>query len=159
VAKFVCTRCGGCCASLLTTTPDGHIFGIYLEPSEIDRFPADAIFPLCARGPLDSLVVTAYQLGANRCPNFEEHDGVGKCLIHERRPIVCRAYPVISRYRVSPACLAVKRADGIDLASLTEEMAAHQKKLDRLLCQPPNEWVWPLNKKCWVPIQNGVLSS
>lgn len=148
--KFKCAQCGRCCTNTLFFK-NGNLFGPYLDPSEIDRFPADVIFPLLGRG--DPIVVTAYQLGVNRCPNYAEENGVGRCGIYERRPKTCVAFPVIGRLNVTDACPTVRAMrDGIDADSLTRELAAHQEKLDQMLGAPPNEFAWPLNKKCWVPL-------
>lgn len=150
--KWSCTRCGKCCASTLATAADGSVFGIYLEPSEIDRFPAADVFPLLGRG--DPVVVTAYQLGQNRCPNYEEaQDGTGRCRIHETRPLTCRSFPVLGRARVDNRCLGVKKiTGGIDADSLAGELAAHQEKLVRMTERPPDDWIWPLNLKRWIPL-------
>lgn len=151
--KWECSRCGKCCAETLATTADGNVFGIYLEPAEVDRFPAVDVFPLLGRG--DPVVVTAYQLGVNRCPNYkEEKNGSGRCGIYERRPLTCASFPVLGRTKVDVRCLGVKKLspEGIDADSITSELAAHQEKLARMLERTPDEWIWPLNLKRWIPL-------
>jgi Fe-S-cluster containining protein len=152
--RFSCTRCGGCCKSLLTTV-DGKLLGLYLDPSEIKSFPQDVIFPLVGHGKLPT--ITAYQLGVNRCPNFVEENGVGKCSIHTTRPRICRAFPVISRYKVAESCAGIARLkNGATRESLKGEIAAHEEKLDYAMTVPTNEWIWPLNKKEWVRIEEKI---
>lgn len=149
--RFSCTRCGACCKSLLATI-DGKLLGLYLDPSEIKSFPQDVIFPLVGHG--NPVEITAYQLGVNRCPNFVEENGVGKYSIYATRPRICRAFPVISRYKVTESCPGIARLkNGATRESLKDEIAAHQEKLDYAMTVPKNEWIWPLNKKEWVPIE------
>lgn len=151
MGRWACARCGACCKELLSQD-GGHLFGIYLDPSEAGFFPKDAVSPLLGRG--DPIVITAYQLNVNRCPNYAEESGVGSCAIREHRPLVCRAFPVVSRFRVSTVCPGVRRLDGeVDRDSLKPELEAHGKKLSQAVEMPDNEWVWPLNVKRWVRIK------
>jgi Fe-S-cluster containining protein len=151
VGAFKCNQCGACEESLLATAADGNVFGLYLEPHEIDRFPREVVFPLSGYG--DPIVITAYQLGVNNCPHYDKSGGVGRCRIYERRPLTCAAFPILARNKVSAVCPSVRKlTDGVDVASVRPELAAHQSKLDAKLARPPDEWVWPLNKKCWIPL-------
>jgi Fe-S-cluster containining protein len=130
---------------------DGKMIGLYLEPSEIKYFPTEIVFPLLGRG--DPIEITAYQLGVARCVNYVEEAGVGRCAIYENRPRHCKSFPVVSRYKVAGACRGIARiTDGVDRESLKDELAAHQEKLDLALAAPPNEFIWPLNIRDWVPI-------
>lgn len=152
MSRFVCSRCGLCCKDTLYQAGD-YRFGLYLEPSEIAKFPVEAVFPLFGHG--QPVEVTAYQLGVNRCPNYEESGGVGKCGIHADRPLVCRAFPVLGPSKVSQRCPAVAQAvDGVDADSLGSELDAHRKKIECMMSRKESEWVWPLNKREWLPMEN-----
>ncbi len=157
MGKFECTRCGNCCRETLAETPEGHLFGLYLEPNEIGRFPKEMVFPLLGRG--DPVTIVAYQLGVNRCPNYAEESGLGRCRIYADRPLVCAAFPITSRRSVSPRCPGVqKQKDGIDPDSVQGELAAHTKKLDGMVSREPAMFIWPLDKKRWIPLVDAVYS-
>lgn len=152
MGKFQCTRCGGCCKALLDGR-SGHLFGLFLDPSEIGLFPEGTVFPLLGSG--TPVQATAYQLGVNRCPHYEEDPaGLGRCGIRERRPLACRAFPVISRFSVSGSCRSVRQnPDGLDRGSLKDELEAHDRKLGQMLERPQTEWVWPLELGRWIPVE------
>lgn len=152
MGAWACTRCGGCCKRLLFTSPEGRTIGLWLMPSETGLFPPEAVFPLAGHG--SPVEVTAYQLGVDRCPHYRESpSGFGECGIHDRRPTACRAFPVLSRYRVSTACLAVSRIhDGVEPGSLAAEMEAHGREVAHDLSHPPPDCVWPLDERRWVPL-------
>lgn len=154
MSKYSCARCGMGCKETLYQVGD-YLFGLYLEPSEISRFPGEAVFPLFGHGrPVE---VIAYQLGVNRCPNYGEVDGFGTCNVHAERPLVCRAFPVIGPFKVSKRCPAVARAtDGVDADSLKPELEAHRKKIECLMARKESQWMWPLNKREWIPMENTV---
>lgn len=157
MGKFECARCGNCCRETIAASPGGDLFGLYLEPDEIHLFPAEQVFPLLGRG--DPITIVAYQLGVNRCPNYVEENGLGlgRCRIYAERPLVCAAYPITSRQSVSSRCPGVKlQKDGIDADSVQAELAAHTKKLEGMVSQEPATWIWPLNKKCWIPLVSDV---
>jgi Fe-S-cluster containining protein len=129
-----------------------HLFGLYLEPSEIAQFPSDVVFPLFGHGvPVE---ITAYQLGVNRCPNYEESGGLGTCKVYADRPLVCRAFPVLGPFNVAKRCPAVAQAvDGVDSDSLGAEIEAHRKKIECMMSRKETQWVWPLNKREWIPME------
>lgn len=132
------------------STSEGFTFGIYLEPKDVGNFPEGTVFPLFGKG--TPIEVTAYQLGVNRCPNYQVQDGQGRCIIYKSRPLACKAFPVVSRTQVSRACPVVAQAvEGIDTDSLTGEIEAHREKMSKFL-SPADEWMWPLNKKQWIRI-------
>lgn len=151
MGKFRCTGCGGCCKRLLNDR-SGRLFGLYLDPSETRLFPSDVVFPLLGTG--NPVEITAYQLGVNQCVHYEEAGGVGRCRIHAERPVACRAYPVIGAFEVTDQCLAVRQSpEGIDRDSLSDELAAHNKKIEQMLERPETQWVWPLDRREWIPIE------
>lgn len=151
MGRFQCTRCGRCCKETLFSTGK-YLFGLYLDPAEASWFPKESVFPLLGRG--DPPVATAFQLGLNRCPNFEDSGGTGACRIYPNRPLSCIAYPVISPTKVAPGCPGVERSgDGVDPESLSIEMAAHYRKTEQMISRPDNQWFWPLNLRQWIPME------
>jgi Fe-S-cluster containining protein len=140
-----------CCKETLYQVGD-YLFGIYLEPSEITQFPDGAVFPFFGRGrPVE---ITAYQLGVNLCPNYDESGGLGRCKVHADRPLVCRSFPVLGPFKVSSRCPVIRQAaDGVDADSLGPELEAHLKKIECMMARPENEWVWPLNKREWILLE------
>lgn len=151
MSKFACSRCGKCCKETFYQAGD-YLFGIYLEPSEITKFPDGAVFPLFGRG--QPVEVTAYQLGINRCPNYEESGGLGRCKVYADRPLICKSYPVLGRFKVSSHCPVIQQAtDGVDADSLGPELEAHSKKIEYMMLRAENEWIWPLNKREWIPLE------
>lgn len=154
MSKYACLRCGMGCKETLYQIGE-YLFGLYLEPSEISKFPDEVVFPMFGHG--QPIEITAYQLGVNRCPNYEEVGGLGTCKVHVDRPLVCRAYPVLSPFNVSKRCPAVAQAvDGVDADSLKPELAAHRKKLELMMSRKESQWLWPLNKKEWIPVPSKV---
>jgi Fe-S-cluster containining protein len=150
MSKFACSRCGRCCKETFYRSQE-HLFGMYLDPSEIGNFPAEVVFPLFGRG--KPVVATAYQLGVNRCPHYREEAGLGGCGIYDSRPLSCRAFPVFGHLLVSAHCPVVREAkDGVDRDSLGPELEAHRKKVEFMMSRQENEWVWPLNRREWLPI-------
>lgn len=158
MGRFECARCGKACRDTIWTNAGGDLFGLYLDAAEAERFPKDLIFPLLGRG--DPIIATAWQLGVNSCPHYHEEGGLAKCAIYPNRPKICAAFPVTSRTTVSPHCTAIRKlVDGADADSLRNEIAAHQEKLEAMVSREPDEWMWPLNRKCWIPIVTGVYSN
>lgn len=150
MANFDCSRCGACCTNIIGKSGELE-FGIYLEPKDIDNFSPESVFPLLGKG--SSIEITAYQVGTINCPNYVEKEGKGSCQIYDKRPLVCKSFPVISRFKLSEGCPAVQKAtDGINLDSLKLEMQAHNQRVGQLAKNSVNEWIWPLNLKRWIPL-------
>jgi Fe-S-cluster containining protein len=126
--NFNCKKCGHCCKHLLTIN-EFHQLGIYLEPDEIHLFPQEYIKPLFIE--IDSKGnknIKAYQLDRMQCPNLSINN---TCLIYDKRPKICRGYPIISfdldRMMFHKHCSAVKEAkknnSPINFRSLEKELS------------------------------------
>jgi Fe-S-cluster containining protein len=71
-----------------------YVNGLILLESEKDLFPKDMVKPHWGVGAADRDEpehILTYQLTANECPFYSE----GGCRIHDKRPLVCRAFPVL----------------------------------------------------------------
>lgn len=108
-AGFECTRCGGCCTAdgdephTATVFPDeirrlidGNTTGL-----EEDHDWEDVARPMpyglerTEEGQVTGETFEwALQTDENGdCVFYEERDGVGRCTVHDRRPLICRTYP------------------------------------------------------------------
>jgi len=95
VDRFVCTGCGVCCRKIVITNDYGT-FGLYLEPQETKLFPKWHVEPFWGFGVKGRRrnrpkFVGAYQFTGEQCPYVTKQN---ECRIYERRPLVCRAYPL-----------------------------------------------------------------
>jgi Fe-S-cluster containining protein len=75
------------------------LYGLLLvSKDETNLFPKELVFPSASVGidknnPSKPERVLTYQLNANVCPHVTEKN---TCRIYERRPLICRAFPLIS---------------------------------------------------------------
>ncbi len=138
-----------CCKVTMVTTEGGRRFGMYLSPEEKKLFPEELVVPLFGVG--EPVQPVAYQLAVDRCPHYQEEGGLGSCAIYDRRPLVCRAFPVTSRATVSPHCPSVRAAsqDGLDADSLAPELQAHDEKIRVAADGPVPEWGKAVNEVAW----------
>ena len=104
--------------------------------------------------------IVAYQLGVQPCPNLKEVNGIIECNIYNNRPYTYRAYPLIqfehNQVGLSPMCSFVKdilkKIVCLDSSSFKDEIKTHNKKLKQLDVIKKANYMWPLNKKQWVPV-------
>ncbi len=133
----------------MVTAEGGRRFGMYLSAEEKKLFPEELVVPLFGVG--EPVQPVAYQLAVDRCPHYQEESGLGSCAIYDRRPLVCRAFPVTSRATVSPHCPSVRAAsqDGLDADSLAPELQAHDEKIRVAADGPVPEWGKAVNEVAW----------
>lgn len=133
----------------MVTAEGGRRFGMYLSAEEKKLFPEELVVPLFGAG--EPVQPVAYQLAVDRCPHYQEEGGLGSCAIYDRRPLVCRAFPVTSRATVSPHCPSVRAAsqDGLDADSLAPELQAHDEKIRVAADGPVPEWGKAVNEVAW----------
>lgn len=109
---FHCHRCGHCCTHLsdrwdgdrqdgrfqaLGDTPIHRVptpGGLRMFSWEAGPFRDHTLHPMLVvpDGQREALVALAYEMEAERCPHYEDEAG---CTIYDRRPLVCRAYPLL----------------------------------------------------------------
>ncbi len=82
--------CGLCCRDLFDDR-EGHKRGLTLTIEEVLLFPKDLISPLMAVGMEKPEEIILYQLNTKDCPFIDQ---INKCQIYEKRPLVCRAFPL-----------------------------------------------------------------
>jgi Fe-S-cluster containining protein len=87
---FRCRECGLCCHDLLDDR-GGTKRGLTLTTKEASLFNPNLIVPLAAFGYEKPETIFLYQLETNDCPFVDQKN---KCLIYEKRPLVCRAFPL-----------------------------------------------------------------
>lgn len=125
MSEFRCIRCGFCCLHLRGPML-GQVHGLTLMPHETSLFPGELIKPLFRY--LGSDVAWLYQLDVDVCPHYSNG-----CLIYDRRPMMCRAFPMevsyFGRLILHESCLEIKRlnADGIPIRSPKEYLEAASK--------------------------------
>lgn len=92
IIEFKCQKCGKCCRKTLQTIklPNGEtiITGPQIQLTEVPLFEAQALAPQLAGGKKRRILT--YQIATDGCPHLKGND----CSIYEKRPLVCRAYPV-----------------------------------------------------------------
>ena len=86
---FECKRCGKCCRNLLEDIK-GIRKGLVLTAKEVSLFPSEMISPSLAVGTEKRKKPITYQLNANICPHI---DNKNECLIYDKRPLMCKAFP------------------------------------------------------------------
>jgi Fe-S-cluster containining protein len=87
---FKCKKCGNCCKDLFDFRR-GEKRGLTLTTQEAALFSDKEIAPLAAFGFDSPNIIFLYQLSVKDCPhiNIENH-----CTIYEKRPLICRAFPL-----------------------------------------------------------------
>jgi Fe-S-cluster containining protein len=99
VINFACMKCGYCCEHLTKDTPFGKL-SLFLIPEEAEWFPKDLVVPQYGVGirgksrPRPDVVIS-FQLDAMVCPWFDHQ--ARDCTIRYKRPLVCRAYPIVQK--------------------------------------------------------------
>lgn len=98
-----CEKCGKCCSNLRVGDKKT---GLTLFPDEIHLFPEQTLKPHMAKGADAPTTIFTYQHTENLCIHLEDN----LCNIYEKRPLMCRSFPVKlgpSGLRFSPGCKAV----------------------------------------------------
>ncbi|MDH5690217.1 MAG: YkgJ family cysteine cluster protein [Candidatus Bathyarchaeota archaeon] len=109
---FECEKCGKCCRNL-NVKGDA---GLMLFRDEIKLFPEELVQPCLGIGKRpdhSSFRILTYQLTSNICPHLKNKN----CLIHEKRPSMCRGYPLRFRepepdkyyFEMAPECTALEK--------------------------------------------------
>lgn len=87
---FDCKRCGTCCRNLIKTDSEGYTLGLALIGDETVLFPEDVVSPHLAVGLGEPSTIISHQVSIGVCPHMNVEN---RCLIYERRPTACRAFP------------------------------------------------------------------
>ena len=94
--RFECLRSGQCCTHLVNEAEAfGVTNGLLLLDIEKNLFPEHLVKPQWGVGSPKGNGperVVSYQLTENICPFYHKDEG---CKIHDRRPLICRAFPVL----------------------------------------------------------------
>ncbi|NLE03308.1 MAG: YkgJ family cysteine cluster protein [Crenarchaeota archaeon] len=91
-AEFICLQCGTCCRNLIENR-NGRSSGITLTKNETSLFRSEIVVPKIALGMYGPEIFLFYQLVVNCCPYIDEKN---QCKIYEKRPLICRSFPIIS---------------------------------------------------------------
>ena len=97
-----CVQCGRCCSHL---RKGDETVGLTLFPEEIHPFPESTVKPHLGKGIEGHTKVFTYQHTENVCVNLRDN----LCTIYDRRPLMCRSFPVKVGARgltFSPGCKA-----------------------------------------------------
>ena len=124
---FSCQGCAKCCSNLIVREKAG----LMLLPEEVSLFPEALIKPCLAIGtfPQDrKFIILTFQLTEMVCPYLKDK----KCMIYNKRPVSCRAYPVVDR----------PKEPGLGLASECTEYIALKKQFGaKFELNIPNEYL------------------
>jgi len=94
---FECNECGYCCKTLLQYK-EGFLRGLALLTEEEKKlFDEKDVSPALGLGKEGSPVqIASYQLNVAKCPHIDENN---RCKIYDKRPLVCRAFPINATIR------------------------------------------------------------
>jgi Fe-S-cluster containining protein len=100
---FECKKCGYCCKTLLQYKK-GVLRGLALLTEEEKKlFDGKDISPALGFGNEGSPIqIASYQLNLAKCPQIDENN---RCKIYDKRPLVCRAFPITSNIGRNAAAL------------------------------------------------------
>jgi Fe-S-cluster containining protein len=153
---FECKKCGTCCRNLLEEI-EGIAKGLILTAKEVSLFPSKMISPSIAIGTEKSKTMIFYQLNANTCPHIDKRN---ECLIYDRRPLMCRAFPYNSgNFSIKCPVFSNRRVGQFYLDFEPSELQIDADgKLDRYkgnrfrkyFKKGFKEWHYDLTKKNWV---------
>jgi len=162
---FKCLRCGTCCNNLIVESSYGTQKGLIIFPEE-RLFPTEVVFPFFGVGkmPEDKYFrIVTYQVNARTCPHLKRNK-LAMCNIHERRPLVCRAFPfkyqgnpfnvMECRLAVYRECLFVQKSklpSPKKIDAPIEKKAAEQM-LWKMSIRKGTQWYFDLKEKEWIPI-------
>jgi Fe-S-cluster containining protein len=161
---FECNNCGLCCRTLLETN-DGITLGLtFLTNQEKGLFKNEDIAPKLAFGKREPTTVLSYQLKHNVCPHLVNN----KCLIYDKRPLVCRAYPVTCTTGKNIAdlkCPQVGKFSAEELLyvvfsdEIDETMTKINSLVDKSLKQAKGQSIWhyDLASKKWKILRNAKV--
>ena len=94
VGLFNCDRCGHCCRNLLQPQDDGTLLGLALLTAQEKALFKDVdVVPYTAVGKDSPREILMYQVKNNVCPHINRNN---ECLIYSKRPLACRAYPIVN---------------------------------------------------------------
>lgn len=97
-----CVQCGRCCSHL---RKGNNTVGLTIFPEEIHLFPESTIRPHLGKGVEGPTKIFTYQHTENVCIHLKDN----LCRIYDRRPLMCRSFPVKVGARgltFSPGCKA-----------------------------------------------------
>jgi len=149
---FKCLQCGRCCKHLLVETEYG-LAGLSLFPEEKNLFPSELISPNVGIGwgiPSGPKHVTTYQLNVSGCPHLSKGN---LCDIHNKRPLVCQAFPLRLRER-REAHIA-----NSSQCTFIEEVEGKIGSLNRILPMTSKEFIAPKEWRVINEIRNLIDSS
>jgi Fe-S-cluster containining protein len=128
-----------------------------LTKNETELFPAEAIAPQYAVGTVNQKKIILYQMKVGPCPKLSPEN---KCQIYEKRPLICRSFPIMADY-ISSKCKAFSyRKPGQiyqDIYPMTEMKEANAKisrfveaKIKKASKTGMREWEYDLASKKWI---------
>ena len=152
-----CVKCGRCCSHLRIGDEES---GLTLFPDEIHLFPEEKVRPHLGKGENDASMIFTYQHTENVCVHFIDN----MCNIYERRPLMCRSFPVrlgANGLRFAPGCKAVldimRSKETMD--SRVPEVEAAMQMAERLLeyhrgfAENDQKWKYSLVSEGWEPMK------
>jgi Fe-S-cluster containining protein len=90
--SFNCKKCGFCCRTLLEYE-NNLLMGMVLFEEERKLFNEKDVIPQRSIGNDQPSEILSYQLRLAVCPHISKEN---KCLIYDKRPLACKAFPITS---------------------------------------------------------------
>lgn len=155
-SDFQCLKCGSCCRNTVETI-NGIQRGIILTKKETVLFPPETVTQQYAIGPAKKRKIVFYQMKVAPCPHL---DNENKCRIYEKRPLICKSFPIMAGC-ISSKCKAFSyRKPGQtyqDIYPMSEMREASNKisryitlKFGKDLMAGAQEWEFDLATKRWI---------
>jgi len=156
VIIFECKKCGTCCRNLFDDI-QGIRKGLLLTAKEVSLFPSEMISPSSAVGTEKRKKIIIYQLNVNTCPRI---DNKNECLIYDKRPLMCKAFPYESGSFSTKCTVFSRRKVGqfyCDFAPSEFQIDASEKlnryvrnRFRKYFIRGIKVWEYDLTTKNWV---------
>jgi len=147
--KFECNKCGTCCSHLLSYQNGLH-HGMYLSSKESELFPKEVVSPLFRYGE----TIIAYQVTVNRCPHLNDDNS---CFIYERRPLFCRAFPLMNNDLLCPVIIKHK-GEELDLSVMQGELRALKEQEQEAESMLEATGMYLIDKHEWIENKLGLIT-
>lgn len=127
-----------------------------LTEKEAEIFPKEFVSPKMAVGEMEPKEVILYQLNVNCCPHVTLQN---LCSIYEKRPLMCRSFPIVAGAISSRCRVFSYRKPGLSYSEpyhMKEQLQASDKLtkhiegcLRRNMERRQTLWEFDLNTKKW----------
>ena len=128
-----------------------------LTKKETALFESKDVAPQFAIVPIEQKRIVFYQMKTSPCPHLNSQN---KCRIYEKRPLICRSFPIMADYISSRCKVFSKRKPGQIYQDVYPmiEMKEASKKISRYVMENfgkelktgVQEWEYDLASRKWI---------